>query len=103
MKFAALVLLLFSLAAAPLAPAGPPTPVAMAKCASACCQTEPDCCATACPCPPLSCQAPSAPAVIAPVAAAVLIFAPGSSHGAQLTDETCSERTYRPPVPPPRA
>jgi|LakMenE18May11ns_1017448.scaffolds.fasta_scaffold9520001_3 hypothetical protein len=102
MRFAALLLLLFSLAAVPLAPAAV-QPVPVAECAATCCQTEPDCCATACPCPPLSCQLPAVSSVMIPAGQPLGIFAPGSSPGAQLTDDTCSVRTSRPPVPPPRA
>jgi hypothetical protein len=103
MKAAALLALLVSLAVAPLAPAAVQL-VPVAECAAQCCQTEPDCCATACPCPPLSCHAPAATSVLIPAAAQpLMIFAPGSSPAAQLTDDTCSQRTSRPPVPPPRA
>ena len=104
MRFAGLLLLLFSVATAPLAPAAVQPVPAAETCASACCQTASDCCATACPCPPLSCQTPAAASVIIPAAGQTLvIFAPGSSPDGQLTDDTCSVRTSRPPVPPPRA
>ena len=104
MRAVALIALLASLAAAPLAPAAVQPVPAAETCASACCQTDPDCCATACPCPPLSCQTPAAASVIIPAAGQTLvIFAPGSSPGVRLTDDTCSVRTSRPPVPPPRA
>jgi hypothetical protein len=102
MKLMALLLVLTSVAIAPLAPAAV-QPVPVAECAAECCQTEPDCCATACPCPPLSCHVPAAPSVMIPAGQPVAIFAPGSSPVAQLTDDTCSARTSRPPVPPPRA
>lgn len=103
MKAAALIALLVSLALAPVAPAVV-QPLPAAECAAECCQTEPDCCATACPCPPLSCHVPAAaPAVMIPVLLTFSLFAPGSSPGARLTDDTCSVRTDRPPVPPPRA
>jgi hypothetical protein len=102
MKAVALLALLASLAAAPLAPASV-KPVPVAECAAKCCQAEPDCCSTACPCPPLSCHVPAAPSVMIPAGQPLAIFAPGSSPRAQLTDDTCSVRTSRPPVPPPRA
>ena len=98
-----MILLLFGMASAPLAPAAAiPAPTAE-ECASACCQTSDDCCATACPCPPLSCQTPSAALVLIPAGTPLAIFAPGSSLAALLTDDICSERNTRPPVPPPRA
>jgi len=102
MKAAALLALLLSLAIAPLAPAFV-QPVLATDCAAACCQSTDNCCATACPCPPLSCHVPAAPAVMIPGGQPLFHFAPGSSPGAHLSDDACSERTSRPPVPPPRA
>ena len=102
MRAVALIALLASLATAPLAPAFvQPAPVA--ECTAQCCQTNPDCCAADCPCPPLSCQTPVATTVLIPAGQSLAIFAPGSSPGAQVNDDTCSVRTNRPPVPPPRA
>jgi hypothetical protein len=102
MKAVALIALLASLAAAPLAPAFA-QPVPVAECAAKCCQTEPDCCATACPCPPLSCHVPAVPSIMVPAGQPLFIFAPDHAASLALSDDTCSARTSRPPVPPPRA
>jgi hypothetical protein len=98
----ALLLVLFSLAAAPLAPAAvQPAPVA--ECAAQCCQSTDNCCATACPCPPLSCHAPAVTPVMISAAAPLFLYAPDHASSLTLSDEAISERTSRPPVPPPRA
>jgi len=102
MKAVALIALLASLAVAPLAPAAV-QPVPVTDCAAACCQSTDNCCATACPCPPFSCHAPVGTTVIFTAGQPWAIFAPGSSPGTRVTNDTCSERTSRPPVPPPRA
>lgn len=102
MKAAALLALLASLAIAPLAPAAV-QPVPVAECAAACCQSTNNCCATACPCPPFSCHAPVAPAVMIPAGKPLFLCAPDHDSSLTLSDDAISERTSRPPVPPPRA
>gem|GEM_PF-3976460 len=102
MKAFALLALLASLAVAPLAPAmAKPAPAA--ECVSACCETDPDCCATACPCPPLSCHVPAVASVMIPAGEPLFIYAPDHATSLALSDDACSKRTSRPPVPPPRA
>ncbi|MFM7376049.1 MAG: hypothetical protein ACKO39_12990 [Chthoniobacterales bacterium] len=103
MRYAAMILLLVGLAAAPLAPAATLPAPAAETCAAACCQSSDDCCAKTCHCPPVSCRTPAAPSVLIAAGEPLTIFAPGSSLAALLTDEICSERNTRPPVPPPRA
>ena len=103
MNYAAILLLLFSVAAAPMAPAAALATPSAEACAAQCCETDPDCCDTACPCPPLSCHVPVMTSVINPAGQPVFIFTPDHATSLTLSDDTCSVRTSRPPVPPPRA
>lgn len=91
---------------APPAPADAAVPAAAAaeSCAMPCCHDEAPAadCAPACPCPAAR-VFPSQTSAILPAIAELTGPDACSASPGRIGDETASERTSRPPVPPPRA